>query len=117
MHEHKCRCDQTGTLRKLFWKAIAQIFQTMPAAKALVENVLRVFRWPDTQSFLGSEADNVFQVMQQQQAQQMEQQQAMADPRMQLLMTLGGAAPGPAGGMMGQPDDPAAGASQGGMVQ
>jgi hypothetical protein len=96
--------------------AIGMIFQTMPAAKALVENVLRVFRWPDPQSFLGSEADNVFQVMQQQQEQQMQQQQAMQDPRMQVLMALSGAAPGPAGGMMGAPDE-AAGPPTGGMVQ
>jgi hypothetical protein len=40
--------------------AVAQILSTLPAAKGLVEQMLRVYRWPDRQSFLGSEADGVF---------------------------------------------------------
>lgn len=77
--------------------AIAQIFMTMPAAKAMVEQMLRVFQWQDRQSFLGSEAQNVFDVMAQ-------QQQMQQDPRMQLLMAVAGA-----GGMGGGQPAPGAG--------
>jgi hypothetical protein len=66
-----------------------------------MEHWLKVNRVPDRQSFLGSEADNVFDRLQQQQEQQQMQQQLMADPRMQVMMgALGGGAPAlPMGGM------------------
>jgi hypothetical protein len=66
--------------------AIAMIFNTIPAAKSLVETMLKVNRVQDRQSFLGSEAQGVFETMQQ-------QQEMMADPRMQLLMAMGGGQP------------------------
>lgn len=106
------RSDLNGLLQVLpalfqMNPAVAQIFGTIPAAKALVEQILRVYRWPDRQSFLGSEADDVFSVMQRQQEQQRMQQQMLADPRMQLLMAAAGQPgemPGlPAGGGMEQP--------------
>lgn len=85
--------------------AIAMVMGTLPAAKALMEHWLKVNRVPDRQSFLGSEADNVFDRLQQQQEQQQMQQQLMADPRMQVMMgALGGGAPAlPMGGMEQQP--------------
>lgn len=73
--------------------AIAQIFATLPAAKALIEHALRLNRVPDRQSFLGSEADGVFDRLQQQQETQQEQQKVMSDPRMQLLFAAHGAMP------------------------
>lgn len=84
--------------------AIAAIFQTMPAAKALVENAIKLNRIQDKQSFLGTEADGVFEAMQQQQDQAKQQQQLNADPRMQLMMTLAGA-----GGMGAGASDPSMG--------
>ena len=72
---------------------IGMIFQTIPAAKALVEQALTLNNIEDKQSFLGSEAQNVFDVYQQ-------QQQIQQDPRMQLLMGIAGAGMG-AG--MGEP--------------
>lgn len=110
---NRAKQDTTGLLQVLpmlfqMNPAIAQIFQTMPAAKALVEQVLRVFRWPDTQSFLGSEADNVFKMMEEQQQAAQQQQQMMSDPRMQLLMTLGGAGGAGPSAMGGAPPDASA---------
>ena len=95
--------------------ALAQVLGTMPAAKSLMEQFMRVFRWPDRQSILGSEANNVFDILQQQQEQAQMQQQMQMDPRMQILQAaLGGGQAPPlqlgAGG--GQPQQP-----QSGMVQ
>lgn len=66
---------------------MAQLFQTIPAAKSLTKQILRVFRWPDTQSITGPEAKGVFEQM------EMQQQMAamQADPRMQVLQSLMGA--------------------------
>jgi len=86
--------------------AIRQVLSTVPAAKAFLEQVLRVYRWPDTQSFLGSEANDVFDVLQQQQEQQQQEQQLLSDPRMRIAMAMaGGAPPGaaPAGPMAPPP--------------
>lgn len=82
------------------------ILRTMPAARALFEQMLRVYRWPDRQSFLGSESHDVFAQFQEQQQQQQEMQQLMGDPRMQML--LGMAKGGAMGGVMpqGQPGQP-----------
>ena len=97
---------------------IAMIFQTIPAAKSLVETLLKVNRVQDRQSFLGSEAQGVFDTMQQ-------QQEMQQDPRMQLLMAMtggGGAQPGAQPGM-GMPPQAGAGgiappmSPQQGMVQ
>lgn len=75
---------------------VRAIFQTPQAAKALVEQLLRVARWPDKQAFLGSEAQMVLN----QTAQQMALQ---SDPRFQLMQHLAGAGAG------GQPVTGAAG--------
>ncbi len=77
--------------------AIGMILSTPTAAKSIMEQVVRVFRWPDRQSFLGSEANNVFDVMMQQQQMQQAQQQAMMDPRMQFVMALAGGGGAPQG--------------------
>lgn len=58
---------------------LAALFQTMPAAKALIKQWARVNRVPDIQSFIGPEANGVFEQMQLQQ-----------DPRMQMLQMLAG---------------------------
>lgn len=101
--------------------SVQMIFSTIPAAKALVETMLKVNRVQDRQSFLGSEADNVFGVMQQQQEDQLMQQQMMADPRMQVLMAMAGGGGMPPGGPQGgpPPQGPGAGAppmAQGGQM-
>lgn len=77
--------------------AIGMVMSTIPAAKALLEQGLRVTRFPDKQAILGSEAQNVFDTMQQ-------QQQMAQDPRMQLLMAMagGGGTGMPPGGPAGQ---------------
>lgn len=75
----------------------AALLRTMPAARALMEQMLRVYRWPDRQSFLGSEAHDVF-------AQFQEQQQLQSNPAFQMLMGLaGGMQGGQPGAMPGQP--------------
>lgn len=63
---------------------IAALLQTPQAAKAMVEQMLRVARWPDKQAFLGSEAQQVMQQVSQQQALQ-------ANPMMQAMMQMAGA--------------------------
>jgi hypothetical protein len=91
---------------------IGAIFQTVPAAKALVENLLRVFRWPDRQSFIGSEANSVFDLMQQ-------QQEMARDPQMQILMAMAGGGGGMPQGQLppGQPQgDPMAGGPPQGLM-
>jgi hypothetical protein len=105
---NRMRADMVGLLQAL--PAVAQInpqigmlFQTIPAAKSLIKQVLRVFRWQDVQSIIGPEAGGVFDqmLMQQQMA------QANADPRVQLLQGLMGAgngAPMAAGPMAGGAD-------------
>jgi len=85
---------------------IAQIFQTVPAAKALVKTALKVNRVQDVQSFIGPEAHGVF-----------EQMQIAQDPKMQMLKMLMEAGGGAPGGMPGQPQGPAGpngGAASGG---
>jgi hypothetical protein len=67
--------------------SIAMIFQTIPAAKALVDTLLKVNRVQDRQSFLGSEADNVFDRME-------AQQQVQNDPMMQIMQAVAGAGDG-----------------------
>lgn len=69
---------------------LAAILQTPDASKSVIEQLLRVFRWPDKQAFLGSAAQQVMQQMQQQQA-------LMQDPQMQMILALaGGGGAGPA---------------------
>jgi hypothetical protein len=78
---------------------LAAIFQTPQAAKSLIEQALRITRWPDKQAFLGSEAQQVLGGV-------FQQQQMMQDPRMQTLMAMmgGGAGAGtPATGPAGAP--------------
>lgn len=62
---------------------IAAIFQTPEAAKALVEQLLRVARWPDKQAFLGSEAQTAMNQVAQ-------QQQLAQNPMMQMMMQMAG---------------------------
>lgn len=99
--------------------AIAQIMGTVPAAKALLEQAVRLMKFPDKQAILGSETNSVFDAIQQQQEQAQQQQQVMSDPRMQLLMAMangpdtGGGQPAP--GMAQQPEQPPMGG--GGMPQ
>lgn len=71
---------------------IGMLLSSPTAAKAILEQLLRVYRWPDKQAFLGSEAQQMVK-------QQLEQQQMLQDPRMQILMSMaqGGAPPGPGG--------------------
>jgi hypothetical protein len=79
---------------------LRMIFQTMPAAKALIKTALKVNRIQDVQSFIGPESNGVF-----------EQLQMMQDPRMQLLMAAAGGMASPqapipdgAGGPPGAPE-------------
>jgi hypothetical protein len=68
---------------------VAMLTQTGPFAKAMLEEGMRVHRWPAKQALLGPEAQALMQG-------QVEQQQAMQDPVMQMLMGLanGGAGSG-----------------------
>ena len=91
--------------------AIGMILSTIPAAKAIMEQVIRVFRWPDKQSFLGPVAGGVFEQMQQQQEMQQMEQQLLGDPRMRVVMALMGGASGQmAPGGPTQPSAPQPGA-------
>jgi hypothetical protein len=81
---------------------IQMLLSSPQAAKSILEQLLRVYRWPDKQVFLGSEAQQLIQ-------QQIQQQQMMSDPRMQILMALGGGQDQPAG--PGQLPSPEAGAA------
>lgn len=76
---------------------VGMMMRTTQAAKALIEQALRVNRWPDKQAFLGSEAQGEVQQQLQAQQQQAAQQQMLQDPRMQALMHMAGA-----GGEQGQ---------------
>lgn len=79
---------------------MAQLFQTIPAAKSLTKQILRVFRWQDVQSIIGPESHGVFEAMEMQQ----QMAQIMADPRMQVMQSLMGAGDGAQPpGAMGQP--------------
>ena len=76
---------------------IAALFSTPQAAKSLVEQLLRVMRWPDKQAFLGSESQQMLQ-------QAFQQQQMMQSPQMQMLQAMAGAGPGAMPqGMGGEP--------------
>jgi hypothetical protein len=104
---NRIRQDTIGLLQAL--PAVMQInpqvgmlFQTIPAAKSLVKQILRVFRWQDVQSIIGPESGGVFDQMEAQQ----QMQAAMADPRMQALQALMGA---PDGVPMAGPGEQAAG--------
>lgn len=70
--------------------AFMQVLGTLPFAKSMLEQAVRVFRFPDRQSVLGAEGQNVFDLLQQQMEMQRMQQQAMLDPRMQFAMALAG---------------------------
>lgn len=112
---NRIRQDTIGLLQSLpgvfqVNPMMAQLFQTIPAAKSLTKQILRVFRWPDTQSIIGPESKGVFEQM------EMQQQMAamQADPRMQVLQSLMGASDGAPmpGAAMGQPAlQPSTGAS------
>jgi hypothetical protein len=103
-------------------QTIGMLLSSPPAAKAILEQWARVFRWQDKQAFLGSEAQSMITMQQQ-------QQQMMADPRMKLMLAMaqGAGGPGgppggpPGGGPGGMPSPEAGGAPPGpmpgGMVQ
>ncbi len=69
------------------------VFMTPQAAKALLEQMLRVLKWPDKQAFLGSEAQTALGGQFKQMQQQAQQAQMMSDPRVQAMMHLAGGAP------------------------
>lgn len=77
---------------------IAQLLQTQSAAKSIIEQALRVNKWPDKQAFLGSEAQSEM-------AQAEQQRKMMADPKMQFLRQMIEAGPGagPPGAPQGPP--------------
>jgi hypothetical protein len=109
---NKIRMDTVGLLQALpavmqINPQVAMLFQTIPAAKSLVKQILRVFRWQDVQSIIGPEAGGVFDQMEA----QAQMQAAMTDPRMQAMQALIGAPDGvaPGGAPSGAPD-PTAGA-------
>lgn len=114
--------DQQAQYMNSFLKVLAPLMQinpmirmmmsTPPAAKALIEQALRVNRWPDKQAFLGSEAQTAVQGQMQQQAQAAEQQQMLQDPRLQALMHMAGADAGPP--QAGAPQDQGGGMPMGG---
>jgi len=85
---------------------IASILQQPQAAKAFIEQAMRIFRWDDKQAILGPQADAVIQRIQTQQEMQQQQQEIMQDPRFQMLMAMahggvpGGGLPPPAQGAM-----------------
>jgi hypothetical protein len=81
---------------------LAMLFRTMPAAKALIKQWARVNRVPDIQSFIGPEANGVF-----------EQMQLQSDPRMQLLMAAAGGGMGGGQPQLGPGAPPAPGAPAG----
>lgn len=85
------------------------MLNTPPATKAVVEEMLRVFRWPDKQSFLGPAAKDVFTAMQERYEMQQQQAQLMQDPRMQILMAAAG---GMGGGPMAGGRPPATGGGE-----
>lgn len=77
---------------------IAALFSAGPAAKSLIEQLLRVYRWPDKQAFLGSEAQAVLQ-------REEEKRQMMGNPQLQMLMAManGGGPGGPQAGAAAGP--------------
>ena len=89
---------------------VAQLLQTQSAAKSIVEQALRVNRWPDKQAFLGSEAQAEMKQME-------EQRKMMADPKMQFLRQMIENGPGaaPPGAPQGPP--PSSAVPPGGVVQ
>lgn len=60
---------------------IGMLLQAPPAARALLEEAMRVYRWQDKQAFMGAEAQQMMQ-------QQFQQQQMMQDPRMQMITAM-----------------------------
>jgi len=97
---------------------IGMLLSSPQAAKSILEQLLRVYRWPDKQVFLGSDAQGMIQ-------QRIQQQEMMQDPKMQILMAMAGGQGGqgmPQGGGGPMPS-PEAGAAPpgpqapGGMVQ
>ena len=80
---------------------LAAILQTPQASKSLIEQVLRVFKWPDKQSFLGSDADAVIEA-------HTGQADFQRSPQGQLMAALAAAGPQ-------QPGMPPQGAPQQGM--
>lgn len=91
-------------------QTIGMLLSSPSTARSILEQWARVYRWPDKQAFLGSEAQDAIK-------QQMEQQQMMQDPRMQIAMAMAqaGGQPGgqPSPGGPGAPPPP----GQTGMVQ
>jgi hypothetical protein len=91
-------------------QTIAMLLSSPSTARSILEQWARVYRWPDKQAFLGSEAQGAIKA-------QMEQQQMMQDPKMQIALAMaqaggqGGGMPSPGG--PGAPPQP----SQGGMLQ
>lgn len=77
--------------------SLKAIFGTPQAGKALMEQLLRVTRWPDKQAFLGSEAQRAMEEQPAKDAQAAEQQQML-----QLITAIAGGAGQPQQGQMPQ---------------
>ena len=82
---------------------VRALFNTPQAAKALVEQMLRVTDWPDKQAFLGSEGQASMQQAVQAQQAAAEHAQMMQDPRMQALLLAAHHGAPDQGGAPGQP--------------
>ena len=80
---------------------VASLMATMPFAKSMIEEAMRVYRWQDKQALLGAEAQGFMQ----QQAQQMQMQQ---NPQYQFLQQMLESAGGPQGMSAGEPPAPQA---------
>ncbi len=78
--------------------SLKAIFSTPQAGKALMEQLLRVTRWPDKQAFLGSEAQRAMALQPQQEAEAAQQQQML-----QLITAIAGGAGQPQGLPPGMP--------------
>jgi hypothetical protein len=77
--------------------AFQLIFGSLPAAKSIAEQVVRLYNWSDKQAFLGTETQSALTTA-------AKQQEMMQNPQMQMLLAMagGGGAPGMPG--MGGPN-------------
>lgn len=82
--------------------ALKAIFTTPAASKAMVEQMLRVTRWPDKQAFLGSEGQRSLEQAMDQQAMAGQVSALQQHPMMALIQAMAGQ-PGAPGGGSGAP--------------
>lgn len=99
--------------------ALQALFTTPSAAKALVEQMLRVTRWPDKQAILGTEGQRALTQATEQQTQQQDMAAAMNHPMMAVIqaMAQGGGMGAQGGGMPAMPAEaPAVPVDTGGIL-